>query len=93
MRFWEGSQQGSIWQKTMFAKVQVYNRGYVPRDLWHIPAVLYATVSAGYTIQQRGLPQIEYKRSSSTDTMELWNGDLPGDRLERLKRRCTMSEK
>ncbi|QRV91255.1 PfkB family carbohydrate kinase [Ceratobasidium sp. AG-Ba] len=51
-------------------------------------AVLYATVSAGYTIEQTGLPKIEYKRDEgSGKTIELWNGDLPQDRLTRLKSR------
>lgn len=56
-------------------------------------ALLYATVSAGYTIQQLGLPQIEYKKSNAADSIEIWNGDIPRDRLEQLKRRCTRSEK
>ncbi|CAE6539385.1 unnamed protein product [Rhizoctonia solani] len=48
-------------------------------------AVLYATISAGYTIQQLGLPQVEYE---GADRTELWNGDRPKERLGLFKRRC-----
>jgi hypothetical protein len=49
---------------------------------------MYASVSAGYTIQQTGLPRVEYKHDmSSGETIELWNGDSPQDRLARLKSR------
>ncbi|KAF8708180.1 pfkB family carbohydrate kinase, partial [Rhizoctonia solani] len=48
-------------------------------------AILYATVSAGYTIQQLGLPRVEYKDSG---TVELWNGDRPKERLAFLRYRC-----
>ncbi|KAH7344550.1 Ribokinase-like protein [Rhizoctonia solani] len=48
-------------------------------------AILYATVSAGYTIQQLGLPQVEYQGPEIT---ELWNGDRPEERLGIMRRRC-----
>ncbi|CEL58137.1 putative protein C16C9,01c OS=Schizosaccharomyces pombe (strain 972 / ATCC 24843) GN=SPAC16C9.01c PE=4 SV=1 [Rhizoctonia solani AG-1 IB] len=48
-------------------------------------AMFYATISAGCTIQQVGLPHLEY---TVVDKEELWNGDRPRDRLELLKRRC-----
>ncbi|CAE6424154.1 putative protein C16C9,01c [Rhizoctonia solani AG-1 IB] len=41
-------------------------------------AVLYATISAGYIIEQLGLPRVEYRGSGA---VELWNGDRPRDRL------------
>ncbi|KAG9124934.1 hypothetical protein FRC07_009626 [Ceratobasidium sp. 392] len=51
-------------------------------------AAMYATVSAGYTIQQSGPPRVEYKRDkSSGEITELWNGDLPRDRLANLRNR------
>ncbi|KAG8700081.1 hypothetical protein FRC09_006180 [Ceratobasidium sp. 395] len=51
-------------------------------------AVMYATTSAGYTIQQTGLPKVEYKRDQiSGQTTELWNGDSPQDRLTILRNR------
>ncbi|KAG8795133.1 hypothetical protein FRC12_017635 [Ceratobasidium sp. 428] len=51
-------------------------------------ATMYATVSAGYTIQQTGLPKVEYERDqTSGKTTELWNGDLPQDRLAVLRNR------
>lgn len=52
-------------------------------------AVLYATISAGYIIQQLGLPHVEY---TGSETVELWNGDEPKDRLMLLKRRCAGSK-
>ncbi|CAE6419714.1 unnamed protein product [Rhizoctonia solani] len=48
-------------------------------------AVLYATISAGYTIQQLGLPRMEYKDSGTT---ELWNGDRPKERLAFFRHQC-----
>ncbi|CAE7068734.1 unnamed protein product [Rhizoctonia solani] len=52
-------------------------------------AVLYATVSAGYTIEQLGLPRVEYQ---GEEGVELWNGDRPEDRLALLKSRCEDSK-
>ncbi|KAG8691794.1 hypothetical protein FRC11_009559 [Ceratobasidium sp. 423] len=52
-------------------------------------AVLYATISAGYTIQQLGLPRVEYQGS---ETVGLWNGDRPKERLALLRRRCADSK-
>ncbi|KAH7344562.1 Ribokinase-like protein [Rhizoctonia solani] len=48
-------------------------------------AILYAMISAGYTIQQLGLAQVEYQGPEIT---ELWNGDRPEERLRILRRRC-----
>ncbi|EUC65397.1 PfkB family carbohydrate kinase [Rhizoctonia solani AG-3 Rhs1AP] len=48
-------------------------------------AMFYATVSAGYTIQQPGLPRVEYIGSEG---VELWNGDRPEERLALLRSRC-----
>ncbi|CAE6522159.1 unnamed protein product [Rhizoctonia solani] len=52
-------------------------------------AILYATVSAAYTIQQLGLPRVEY---TDPEMIELWNGDRPQERLVLLRRRCAGSE-
>ncbi|KDN37795.1 hypothetical protein RSAG8_09950, partial [Rhizoctonia solani AG-8 WAC10335] len=52
-------------------------------------AMLYATVSAGYTIQQLGLPRVEYK---GPERVELWNGDRPEERFALLKSRCADSK-
>lgn len=53
-------------------------------------AAIYATVSAGYVVQQTGLPIIEYRRDDGTgETVEFWNGDLPRDRLARLQHRLS----
>jgi len=48
-------------------------------------AVLYATISASYTIEQLGLPKIT--RASSDVRTEEWNGDSPWGRLQELKAR------
>jgi len=44
-------------------------------------AVLYATVSASFIIEQEGLPVVTY-----TPTEE-WNGDQPSRRLDALRKR------
>jgi len=49
-------------------------------------AAYHATVSASYTVEQYGLPQIT--RSSSDVRAEEWNGDSPWGRLQELKARC-----
>ncbi|KAG9124935.1 hypothetical protein FRC07_009627 [Ceratobasidium sp. 392] len=55
-------------------------------------AAMYATVSAGYIIQQTGPPRVEYKHDQlSGETAELWNGDLPHDRLATLRNRLNWS--
>ncbi|KAI9466751.1 Ribokinase-like protein [Lactarius psammicola] len=46
-------------------------------------AALYGTVSASYTIEQLGLPQIT--RPSGDVRKEEWNGDSPWGRLQELK--------
>ncbi|KAG8928527.1 hypothetical protein FRC02_006803 [Tulasnella sp. 418] len=47
-----------------------------------LEAMLYASVSASFTIEQLGLPVI----TSRGDTEE-WNGESPGERLNKLRRR------
>ncbi|KAI0303136.1 Ribokinase-like protein [Russula brevipes] len=49
-------------------------------------AAFHATVSASYTVEQYGLPQIT--RSSSDVRAEEWNGDSPWGRLQELTARC-----
>ncbi|KIM91056.1 hypothetical protein PILCRDRAFT_765050 [Piloderma croceum F 1598] len=46
-------------------------------------AALYATVSAGFTIEQAGLPSL----SLTGNLIEEWNGDSPQRRLEELRNR------
>lgn len=48
-------------------------------------AVLYASVSASFTIEQSGLPTVI--QNSSPPGKELWNGDDPYRRLEDLRSR------
>ncbi len=48
-------------------------------------AALYGTVSASYTVEQLGLPQIT--RASDDVRSEEWNGDSPWRRLQELKAR------
>ncbi|KAH9978057.1 Ribokinase-like protein [Lactifluus volemus] len=48
-------------------------------------AAFHATVSASYTIEQLGLPQIT--RASTDVRNEEWNGDSPWGRLQELKAR------
>jgi sugar/nucleoside kinase (ribokinase family) len=48
------------------------------------PASLYATVSASYTIEQKGLPRL-----TRADSTELWNNDRPSERLQLLKSRLS----
>ncbi|WVW80641.1 hypothetical protein I302_102627 [Kwoniella bestiolae CBS 10118] len=45
-------------------------------------ALLYATVSASFVIEQFGLPSL-----SQVDGVERWNDDLPHERLEVLRKR------
>lgn len=52
-------------------------------NLCVLPAVLYATVSASYTIEQGGLPKL----SQTEEGKELWNGDDPKERLLKLRAR------
>ena len=47
-------------------------------------ASLYATLSAAYTIEQKGLPKL-----TQDDSIELWNNDRPTDRLQELKSRLS----
>jgi hypothetical protein len=54
-------------------------------DLWaNTPflAVLWATVAASFTIEQSGLPTLEKREG-----VELWNGDVPRERIETLRHR------
>jgi len=52
-----------------------------------VEAARYGTISASYTVEQLGLPQIT--RASSDVKSEEWNGDSPWGRLQELKARGT----
>jgi hypothetical protein len=54
-----------------------------------VSAALYGTVSASFTIEQGGLPQIT-KHSSGELKTEEWNGDSPWKRLDEVRKRCKM---
>jgi len=56
-----------------------------------LEASLYATVSASYAIEQYGLPRLNSQISSDGSVVELWNGDKPSSRLQRLKERTIQS--
>ncbi|WWC92495.1 uncharacterized protein L201_007454 [Kwoniella dendrophila CBS 6074] len=45
-------------------------------------ALLYATISASFVVEQFGLPSL-----SITDGNERWNGDIPKERVEALRKR------
>lgn len=47
-------------------------------------ATYYATVSAGFTIEQEGLPELSLKTVAGR-TVEEWNGDSAQSRLEELR--------
>jgi len=49
-------------------------------------ATYYATVSAGFTIEQQGLPNLSSKTLAG-DLIEEWNGDSAERRLEELRNR------
>ncbi|KAI0080739.1 Ribokinase-like protein [Panus rudis PR-1116 ss-1] len=49
-------------------------------------AALYATVSSSFVIEQEGLPRIKRVDMHGSD-VESWNGELPFERLARLKER------
>jgi len=49
-----------------------------------VSASLYATLSAAYTVEQKGLPKL-----TQDDSIELWNNDRPSDRLQQLKSRLS----
>jgi sugar/nucleoside kinase (ribokinase family) len=49
-------------------------------------AMYYATVSAGFTIEQQGLPNLSSKTLAG-DLVEEWNGDSAERRLEELRNR------
>ena len=49
-------------------------------------ATFYATVSAGFTIEQEGLPVVS-SAAGSGDSLEEWNNDSPHRRLEGLRNR------
>ncbi|KZP24669.1 Ribokinase-like protein [Athelia psychrophila] len=51
-----------------------------------LDAVFYATVSAGFIIEQEGLPHLSTAPSARA-AVETWNGDSPQRRLEELRRR------
>ncbi|KZS97999.1 Ribokinase-like protein [Sistotremastrum niveocremeum HHB9708] len=46
-------------------------------------AILYATVSASFVVEQLGLPKVD----TTDPNNNLWNGDSPRRRLEELRRR------
>jgi len=48
-------------------------------------AALYATISASFVIEQKGLPHFSRKSDLDGQTDELWNGERPKDRLNRLR--------
>ncbi|KZT12947.1 Ribokinase-like protein [Laetiporus sulphureus 93-53] len=50
-------------------------------------AALYGTVSASFIIEQEGLPQLRKITDDNGRTVELWNGDTPTRRLEKLANR------
>ncbi|KZT72640.1 Ribokinase-like protein [Daedalea quercina L-15889] len=52
-----------------------------------IEAALYATVSASFTIEQEGLPQLTETRVEGGSVIEHWNGDSPHKRLKELQER------
>jgi len=47
-------------------------------------ATFYATVSAGFTVEQEGLPILS-SAAASGDSLEEWNSDSPHRRLEELR--------
>ena len=47
-------------------------------------AAFYGTVAASFAIEQIGMPKVTYKEA---DGVELWNGDLPSDRVDTMLRR------
>jgi len=49
-------------------------------------AAFYATVSAGFTIEQEGLPNLSVTTAGG-NLDEQWNGDSPQRRLEELRTR------
>lgn len=54
--------------------------------LTHPTAVLYASVSASFVVEQEGLPFTEPESGSRK-----WNGDSPQDRLSDLRNRLGLS--
>ncbi len=44
-------------------------------------AAFYGTVAASFAIEQIGMPKVAYRDS---DGVELWNGDLPSDRISAI---------
>ena len=47
-------------------------------------AVLYATVSASFIIEQEGLPRLSNRINADGSMTELWNDDMPKRRLDKL---------
>ena len=47
-------------------------------------AAFYGTVAASFAIEQIGMPKVTYR---DPDGIELWNGDLPSDRIDTMLRR------
>jgi len=48
-----------------------------------LEAVLHGSVSASYIIEQLGLPNMSH---TINDSEELWNGDSPRDRLQKIRK-------
>lgn len=49
-------------------------------------AAFYGTVAASFAIEQIGMPKVTYR---SSDGAELWNGDLPFDRINAMLSRIS----
>ncbi|KAI0728759.1 Ribokinase-like protein [Fomitopsis betulina] len=52
-----------------------------------VDATLYGTVSASFTIEQAGLPQLTETEIEDGSVTEQWNGDSPHRRLKELQER------
>lgn len=55
-------------------------------------ATLYATVSASYTIEQAGLPRLTQEQDEGGRIVEMWNGDSPHRRLNKLQDRLAQKD-
>jgi hypothetical protein len=48
----------------------------------NVIASLYGSVSASFILEQQGLPAL-----TVMDSVEMWNGETPAERLSKLKER------
>ena len=71
----------------VFEGVRRYFRKIMMLTASCLLAMLYATVSASFTIEQLGLPRL----TGLKEGKELWNGGDPYDRLEDLRHRYKVS--